>query len=212
MTLTADSSCNPALSMLVSVSVPMEEETTTPPAQAEPTSPPPPYERCDCLRCGHRWKARNPHSRPTSCPRCGSSLWDKPPVRKTARRPDDPPNPHWRYRLKPIKRKCPTCHRPMSRLTVAERKALEEKERKRQEEHEASAIEAVVERPARPSAINISLAHAQSLRDQPVPRRMTPPPSLNSPAPPPMRPHQPETPEVEASRRGTLSEELKEKS
>lgn len=186
----------------------MAEVTTTVPA-AEPL---PLYERCDCLRCGHSWRARNPQTRPSSCPRCGSGRWDVPPQRKSARRPDDPPNPNWQYRLKPIKVKCPTCHRPMRRLTVAERKEQEERAR------QAEAV--AIDQPARPSAVNAQLPitdRAREAYEAVVGRRMTPPPGLRRPTPPPLQPAQAETPEVQVSRNTTqsvssLSEELKEKS
>lgn len=172
-----------------------EPGTNAIPARAEASLPPEStpestsYQKCSCLRCGLGWKARNPQKRPSSCPRCGSSLWDQPPQRKGARHPDDPPNPNWKYRLKPIKRRCPTCKRPWTRLTVAERLEQEEKN------HAATAEARAYEHPARPSAVTASPMQLPgregSLPRDVYPRRMTPPPGLHD-------------------RSATLSEELKE--
>lgn len=167
-----------------------------------PSDPEPPYKDCSCLRCGLDWHARNPQKRPSSCPRCGSALWDKPPVNKNARRPSDPPNPNWNFRLKPIKKKCPTCGRPMRRLTVAERQEMEEKKRMVEQ-----GTRAAIEEPARPRAVTTRPADLWKHRPAGT-RSMTPPPILRGPTPPPLRPSQAETPETQASRR-TLSDELK---
>lgn len=44
-------------------------------------------DRCKCLRCAYAWQPLpgNPH--PRGCPFCHSAYWDRPPRRRTARRP-----------------------------------------------------------------------------------------------------------------------------
>jgi hypothetical protein len=49
-----------------------------------------------CTRCAHTWRGFISFSPPRNCPNCGSAGWRIPPIRSTARRPSDPPNPRWK--------------------------------------------------------------------------------------------------------------------
>lgn len=52
------------------------------------------FSRVSCLRCAYEWFPTNPMARSRTCPRCGSTAWDKPPTRNS-RKPTDPPRPWW---------------------------------------------------------------------------------------------------------------------
>jgi hypothetical protein len=53
-----------------------------------------------CTRCEHTWRGFISFSPPRNCPNCGSVGWRVQPVRSTARRPSDPPNPNWKRNRK----------------------------------------------------------------------------------------------------------------
>jgi hypothetical protein len=43
----------------------------------------------ECLRCGHRWRAKTGIFPPKTCPRCSTTGWSTPPSRPGHRRPGD---------------------------------------------------------------------------------------------------------------------------
>lgn len=198
-------------SMVESVSVTSLSPLTTPEVtpNAEPT---PPYERCKCLRCGYKWGARDPWLRPPSCARCGSHAWDQAPQRSTARKPTDPPNPNWKLREKPPKKKCPVCGKKWRGETVAEQRAKMDLDQKTESAmippREMPAIKNLDIPPVKFTAPPGSYSFKTGLGLTPPPGMRDSLPSL--PPPPSLRSKTLDSPEVIASRGATrLSDELK---